>query len=89
MQLVKFQNPAGLLSIGHNLYVETSGSGTPIQATPGQQGIGLLQQNFLEGSNVQIVDELINLIKAERAFESNSKVINTSSEILRQTNQIV
>ena len=89
LQLVKFQNPAGLLSIGHNLYVETSGSGTPIQATPGQQGIGLLQQNFLEGSNVQIVDELINLIKAERAFESNSKVINTSSEILRQTNQIV
>ena len=88
LQLVKFQNPAGLLSIGHNLYVETSGSGTPIQATPGQQGIGLLQQNFLEGSNVQIVDELINLIKAERAFESNSKLINSSSNILQLTNNM-
>jgi flagellar basal-body rod protein FlgG len=89
LQLVKFQNPSGLLSVGHNMYVETPGSGTPIQDVPGQNGMGLLQQAFLEGSNVQIVDELINLIKAERAFESNSKIINASSDILKQTNNLV
>ncbi len=89
LQLVRFQNPSGLLSIGHNLYVETAGSGNPIQDTPGQNGMGTIQQGFLEGSNVQIVEELISLIKAERAFESNSKIINTSSDILKQTNNIV
>lgn len=89
IQLVKFQNPSGLLSVGHNLFVETPGSGTPIQGVPNTDGYGSLLQNNLEGSNVQIVDELINLIKAERAFESNSKIITASSDILRQTNQLV
>jgi len=89
IQLARFQNPAGLLSVGHNLFVETPGSGVPIPGNPGQDGYGSLQQSFLEGSNVQIVDELINLIKAERAFESNSKVITASSTILQQTNQLV
>lgn len=89
LQLIKFQNPSGLLAVGHNLFVETPGSGTPIQGVPGSDGYGSLQQNYLEGSNVQIVDELINLIKAERAFESNSKIITASSDILRQTNQLV
>lgn len=89
IQLARFQNPSGLLSIGHNLYVETAASGNPIQDTPGQNGMGTIQQGFLEGSNVQIVEELIGLIKAERAFESNSKIISTSSDILRQTNNIV
>jgi flagellar basal-body rod protein FlgG len=88
IQLVKFQNPSGLLSVGHNLYVETPGSGNPIQDTPGQNGMGQINQGFLEGSNVQIVDELISLIKAERAFESNSKVINSSSSILQATNRL-
>ena len=88
LQLVKFQNPSGLLSIGHNLYVETQASGNPIQDTPGQNGMGQIVQGFLEGSNVQIVDELIGLIKAERAFESNSKIINSSSEILKLTNNL-
>jgi len=89
IQLVRFQNPSGLLAVGHNLYVETAGSGNPIQDTPGQNGMGTISQGFLEGSNVQIVEELISLIKAERAFESNSKIINTSSDILKQTNNIV
>ena len=89
LQLVRFQNPSGLLSVGHNLYVETSASGNPIQDTPGQNGMGTLEQGHLEGSNVQVVEELIGLIKAERAFESNSKIITTSSEILQQTNQMV
>ena len=87
-QLVRFQNPSGLLSIGHNLYQETSASGNAVQGTPGQEGMGTLEQNFLEGSNVQIVDELIGLIKAERAFESNSKIIKTSSDILQMTNNL-
>lgn len=89
LQLARFQNPSGLLSIGHNLYVETAGSGNPIQDIPGANGMGTIAQGFLEGSNVQIVEELIGLIKAERAFESNSKIISTSSDILRQTNQMV
>ncbi len=89
IQLVRFQNPSGLLSVGHNLYVETAGSGNPIQDTPGQNGMGTIQQGFLEGSNVQVVEELISLIKAERAFESNSKIINASSDILKETNQMV
>ncbi len=89
IQLVKFQNPSGLLSIGHNLYVETQASGVPIQDTPGQNGLGKLQQGMLEGSNVQIVDELIGLIKAERAFESNSKIVNTSNNILQETNNLI
>lgn len=89
LQLVRFQNPSGLLAIGHNLYVETAASGNPVQDTPGQNGMGTIQQGFLEGSNVQVVEELISLIKAERAFESNSKIINASSDILRNTNQMV
>lgn len=89
LQLSRFQNPSGLLSIGHNLYVETSASGNPIQDTPGSNGMGTIAQGYLEGSNVQIVEELIGLIKAERAFESNSKIISTSSDILKQTNNIV
>ena len=89
IQLVRFQNPSGLLAIGHNLFTETPASGTPIQGTPGQEGYGLVQQSFLEGSNVQIVEELIGLIKTERAYESNSKVITAGSDILQQTNQIV
>lgn len=89
IQLVRFQNPSGLLAIGHNMYVETAASGNPIQDTPGQNGMGSVQQGFLEGSNVQIVEELIGLIKAERAFESNSKIISTSSDILKLTNNII
>lgn len=88
LQLVRFQNPSGLLAVGHNMYVETEASGNPIQDTPGQNGMGTVQQGFLEGSNVQIVEELISLIKAERAFESNSKIINASSDILKATNQL-
>lgn len=89
IQLARFQNPSGLLAIGHNLYVETAASGNPIQDVPGSNGMGTISQGFLEGSNVQVVEELIGLIKAERAFESSSKIISSSSDILRQTNQMV
>lgn len=88
LELMKFVNPAGMLSIGKNLYIETPASGTPIQGIAGQEGFGTLSQGYLEGSNVQIVEELVNLVQAERAFESNSKVIQSSSQMLQQANQI-
>lgn len=88
LQLAKFANPSGLLSIGKNLYTETPGSGTAIQGTAGQEGFGSIQQGFIEGSNVQVVEELINLIQAERAFEANSKLITASNEILKTVNRL-
>lgn len=89
LQLVRFQNNSGLMAVGHNLYKETPGSGIPVPGIPGQDGYGTIQQSFLEGSNVQTVEELINLIKAERAFESNSKIITSASNILEQTNRMI
>ncbi len=89
IQLVKFQNPSGLKAIGHNLYRETNASGAPLQGIAGEEGYGTIEQCFIEGSNVQMVEELIGLIKTERAYETNSKVITASSDILQQTNQIV
>ncbi|GBF23294.1 flagellar basal-body rod protein FlgG [Candidatus Gastranaerophilus sp. (ex Termes propinquus)] len=89
IQLVRFQNNSGLISIGHNLYRETPASGIPVPGTPGQEGYGSILQGFVEGSNVQTVEELINLIKAERAFESNSKIVTAASGILEQTNRMV
>jgi len=88
LTLVKFANPSGLSAIGKNLYSGTLASGAPIEGTPNQEGFGSVQQGFLEGSNVQIVEELINLIQAERAFESNSKIIKTSDEMLRTANNM-
>lgn len=88
LTLTKFANPSGLSSIGRNLYLETSASGNPIEGQPGQDGLGTIQQGFLEGSNVQVVEELINLIQAERAFEANSKLIRSSDELLRILNRM-
>ncbi len=89
IQLVRFANPAGLLSIGKNMFIETGASGNAIEGEPGQEGFGTIEQGFLEGSNVQVVEELINLIQAERAFEANSKLIKSSDNMLRTANQIV
>lgn len=88
LTLVKFPNPAGLSSIGKNIYLETAASGKPVEGTPGQEGLGSVQQGFIEGSNVQVVEELINLIQAERAFEANSKLIRASDELLRILNRM-
>jgi len=88
LQLAKFANPSGLFSIGKNLYTETPASGTPIQGQAGQNGFGTIQQGFLEGSNVQVVEELINLIQAQRAFEANSRLITASDEILKKANNL-
>ena len=70
--LVRFPNPAGLTAEGRNLYNQTAASGQPTVALPGQTGAGILQQGFLEGSNVNVVQELVNLILAERGYEFNT-----------------
>lgn len=83
LTLTRFQNPAGLSSQGRNLYLETVASGTPNTGTAGQQGFGTLAQGFLENSNVSVVDELVSLIEAQRAYEINSKTVQASDEMLR------
>lgn len=91
IQLVRFANPAGMESIGRNLFVETPASGTPLQGNAGQGEFAktTINQGYLENSNVQIVEELINLITAQRSFEANSKVMKASDEILQITNNTV
>ncbi len=81
-------NPAGLHSLGDNLYIETDSSGQPIEGTPGLEGLGILRQGFVELSNVELVVELTDLITGQRAYDSNSKVITTSDEMLQTTNNL-
>lgn len=83
IDLVSFANPAGLTAQGRGLYSATASSGQPQQGLPGQQGLGEVSQGFLEGSNVQIVEEMIDMIVAQRSYEINSKVIRTADEMLR------
>jgi flagellar basal-body rod protein FlgG len=82
-QLATFINPEGLLKIGENLYKQTDSSGAPITANPGQQGLGLLQQNTLEQSNVQPVQELLDLITTQRSFEMNSQAVKAADDVLQ------
>jgi flagellar basal-body rod protein FlgG len=86
IQLARFVNPAGLQAIGHNLFTPTQASGAPIVAAPGQQGAGTLQQGFLEQSNVSIVDEMVALIGAERAYEAMSKVVQATDQMMQMAN---
>jgi flagellar basal-body rod protein FlgG len=86
--LVRFANPSGLNSEGRNLLSETTASGAPITGTPGQNGMGALQQGLLERSNVQMVTELVNLITAQRAYETNSRAIKAGNEMLTATNRL-
>jgi flagellar basal-body rod protein FlgG len=89
IQLANFTNPAGLNSIGHNLYLPTDASGDPTVGNPGgQEGIGTLQQGFIEGSNVSVVEEFINLIVSQRAYEANSKVVKAADDMYQQVNQL-
>jgi flagellar basal-body rod protein FlgG len=88
IQLVSFINPAGLKSIGGNLFVPSGSSGLPQQGTPGQNGLGQIQQGQLETSNVNIVDEMVNMITAQRAYETNSKVVQASDQMLQSTNNL-
>jgi flagellar basal-body rod protein FlgG len=83
IQLVKFINPAGLKSLGKNLFMNTASSGDPIQGTPGLEGLGTIAQGYQEMSNVDIVEELVGMIIAQRAYETCSKAIQAADGILR------
>ncbi len=89
IDLVTFVNNAGLLSIGRNLYRETEASGTPTIGTPGTDGYGTLLHQYLENSNVNMVEEMSNMITTQRAFEINSKVVSTSDEMMQTTTNMV
>jgi flagellar basal-body rod protein FlgG len=88
LQLATFINPAGLQSQGENLYVETASSGTPGTNTPGTNGAGLLNQTYVETSNVNVVEELVNMIQAQRAYEINSKAVTVSDQMLQKLSQM-
>lgn len=82
LELSRFINPAGLQAIGNNLHIETIASGAPVNSNPTVDGAGSLQQRYLEMSNVQVVEEMVNMIVAQRAYELNSKAVTTSDEML-------
>ncbi|MBM7059583.1 flagellar basal-body rod protein FlgG [Pseudomonas sp. UL073] len=82
IQTADFINPGGLEAIGNNLFMETAASGAPQVGTPGLTGLGTVQQNTLENSNVSVVEELVNMITTQRAYEMNSKVISTADQML-------
>ena len=86
IQLVDFINPAGLQATGQNLYVESAASGSPQTGTPGLSGLGTLLQGYVEGSNVNVVEELVSMIETQRAYEMNSKAIATSDQMLQFVN---
>jgi flagellar basal-body rod protein FlgG len=88
IQLAGFINPAGLESKGQNLFAETSASGTPTANTPGTNGLGTLQQGYVETSNVNVVEELVSMIQTQRAYELNSKAISTSDQMLQRLSQM-
>ncbi|WMW82341.1 flagellar basal-body rod protein FlgG [Undibacterium cyanobacteriorum] len=88
IQLATFINPAGLQALGENLYVETAASGNPGTNAPGTNGAGLLVQGMVETSNVNVAEELVSMIQTQRAYEINSKAINTSDQMLQRLSQI-
>jgi flagellar basal-body rod protein FlgG len=88
LQLATFINPAGLESRGENLYVETGASGNPNLNVPGTNGAGSIKQGFVETSNVNVVEEMVNMIQTQRAYEINSKAITTSDQMLQKLSQL-
>ena len=88
LQLAMFVNPAGLQSLGENLYAETAASGTPSSNAPGSNGAGTLNQGYVETSNVNVVEEMVNMIQTQRAYEINSKAITTSDQMLQRLTQL-
>jgi flagellar basal-body rod protein FlgG len=90
IQIANFANPAGLNSMGRNLYMATDASGDPQLGNPGgQEGMGSLRQGYIEQSNVSVVEEFINLIVSQRAYEANSKVVKAADEMYQQANNVV
>ena len=89
LKLFRFTNPAGLDARGDNYYAETPSSGTATEQTPGDAGSGVIKHGYLERSNVQVVDELIELIQAQRNYELNSRTIKVGDEMMQQVNQMI
>ncbi|MCB1649129.1 MAG: flagellar basal-body rod protein FlgG [Pseudomonadales bacterium] len=87
LTLVDFVNPSGLQAMGGNLFRETVASGSPQESTPGTNGLGSLEQGLLENSNVDVVEELVNMITTQRAYEMNSRVISTADQMLQFISQ--
>ncbi len=83
LEIARFINPAGLKAVGQNLYIESSASGEPMVSNPGEDGAGTIVQRYLEMSNVQLVEEMVNMIVCQRAYEINGKAITTSDEMLQ------
>ncbi len=88
IELYGFPNPAGLSSLGHNLYSATDASGEAIVSTPGSEGMGTILQGFVEQSNVDVVEEMVSMIMAQRAYEINSKSIQTADSMLQAANNL-
>ncbi|MBZ5495447.1 MAG: flagellar basal-body rod protein FlgG [Acidobacteriia bacterium] len=89
IEIALFQNPAGLQSLGKNLFTPTQASGDAITGTPGEDGLGTLLSGFIEQSNVSVVQEMVAMIVSQRAYEANSKVIRTADEMFSQANNVV
>lgn len=88
MQVATFINVGGLQSVGENLFLETASSGTPTPSTPGTNGAGVLNQRYVETSNVNVAEELVTMIQTQRAYELNSKVVSTSDQMLARLTQL-
>jgi flagellar basal-body rod protein FlgG len=88
VQLARFVNPGGLDALGHNIYKPTDASGTAELGNPGENGFGSLQQGYLELSNVSVVQEMVNLILAQRAYEVNSKAVQAADQMMQQSNNL-
>jgi flagellar basal-body rod protein FlgG len=88
IQLARFVNPAGLESIGRNLFLRTDASGDAVTGTPGEDGYGTIAQGYLELSNVSVVDEMVNMITAQRAYEINGKAIQAADDMLQVANNL-
>ncbi|MCH2228387.1 MAG: flagellar basal-body rod protein FlgG [Candidatus Caenarcaniphilales bacterium] len=88
LRLAAFANNSGLIEMSQNLYLDTTASGTPLEGTPGESGFGTIRQNFLEMSNVKVVEEVVHMITAQRAYEANSNSIKAADQMLQQANNL-
>ncbi|SNB47039.1 flagellar basal-body rod protein FlgG [Geobacter sp. DSM 9736] len=88
IQLATFSNPSGMISLGHNLHQPSDSSGNATTGTPGQNGLGTISQGFLEMSNVSVVEEMVNMIVGQRAYEINSKAVQAADDMLQQANNL-
>lgn len=88
MRLYDFPNPSGLVSSGHNYFKASESSGDVVEGEPGTDQLGTLMQGYLEASNISVVEEMVNMIMSQRAYEANSKIIKTADEMLRMANNV-